>query len=526
MRVLIADPIAQEGLDLLTENRIEADRRIGLTPEELIAAIPEYDALIVRSETKVTRKVLEAGRRLQAVGRAGVGVDNIDVEAATQLGVVVVNAASSNTIAAAEHTIALMLALARHIPQAHASLEAGKWDRRRFIGTELRGKTLGIIGLGRIGTEVARRATAFGMNLIGHDPFIALEHARNIGVELMPLEDLLAHCDILSVHAPLTSSTQHLIGAAEMAKMRRGAFIVNCARGGLVDEDALYEALQSGQVGGAALDVFAEEPPGAKPLFQHPNVVATPHLGASTAEAQTSVAREVVQQLLDVLEGRTPRYAVNAPLVPADTLKELAPYVPVALAAGRLASQLAEGQPSGIAITYRGEVAQFETALLRATVLRGFLERSSEERVNLVNASLTAQRRGLHVEERKSEDEASPYNSLLVVDVRTSTGETSVAATLTQNDVHVVQIDAYRVDIVPSGGPWIIVHHTDRPGMIGNIGTITGQNDINIASMQVSRERARGPAMTVLGLDEAVSDQQTAQIAQIPDVARVRVVYL
>lgn len=526
MRVLIADPIAQEGVDLFTEHGFEVDQKTGLTPEDLLKAVPEYDGLVVRSETRVTREVLKAGRKLQTVGRAGVGVDNIDVDAATEQGVVVVNAPSSNTIAAAEHTVAMILALARHIPQAHASLEEGEWARRRFMGTELRGKVLGIVGLGRIGTEVARRAAGFEVEIVGYDPFVAEEHAQHIGVEIVDFDELLRRSDIVTLHVPKTEGTKHLVGVDEIQQMKPGSFLVNCARGGLVDEDALYQALETGALGGVALDVFSEEPPKNSPLFKHPRVVVTPHLGASTTEAQSSVAREVVEQMLDVLEGRTPRYAVNAPLVPAETIKELAPYIPVSLAAGRLASQLTDGQPARLTIAYRGEVAQFETAILRATVLRGFLERSSEERVNIVNASLTAQRHGLHVEERKSEEETPPYTSLLTVEVKTSAGEASVAATLTRNDVHIVQIDAYHVDIVPSGTPWMIISHTDRPGMIGNIGTITGENDINIASMQVSREKARGPALTVLGLDEPVDDDQIAAIARIPDVHRVRIVHL
>ncbi|MDA1095838.1 MAG: phosphoglycerate dehydrogenase [Chloroflexi bacterium] len=527
MRVLIADSIAAEGAGILVGHQVEVDTRTGLSPDQLAAIIGDYDGLIVRSETKVTAAILDAGKRLQVVGRAGVGVDNIDLDAATQLGVVVVNAPSSNTIAAAEHTMALILSLARHVPQAHGSMKDGRWERRDFMGTELLSKALGIVGLGRIGVEVARRASGFGMHIIGFDPFISAEQARNLGVELASLDDLLERSDCVTLHTPLIESTRNLIAKPQLARMKRGAFLVNCARGGLVNEDDLYQSLEDGHLGGAALDVFVTEPPGSTPLIRHPRVVVTPHLGASTTEAQAGVAREIAEQVMEVLEGRTPRYAVNAPLVAQETYSELAPYIPVAVAAGRLASQLVDGQPSGLSISYRGEVAQYETAILRAAALRGFLERSSDERINLVNATMAAQRRGLLVEEHKTEDlGGTPYSNLLVLDVTTTTGKTSVSATLTQNEVHIVLIDAYRVDVVPSGGPWIMVSHRDRPGMIGAIGTITGQQDINIASMQVSRQHARGPAMTVLGLDEAVNSVQLAAIAAIPDVDRVRVVQL
>ena len=527
MRVLIADPIAPEGADALRNHGVEIDVRTGLSADQLAEDIKEFDGLIVRSETQVTERVLGAGTRLQVVGRAGVGVDNIDVEAATRLGVAVVNAPSSNTIAAAEHTLGLILSLARHIPQAHGVLKAGRWERRSFMGIELMGKTLGIVGLGRIGTEVARRASGFGMRIIGFDPFISNEQANHIGVELHGFDEVVRESDFLTLHVPLADGTHHLIGTEQLAAMKQGSFLVNCARGGLIDEDALDRSLEAAHLAGAALDVFAVEPPGDISLLRHSNLVTTPHLGASTAEAQAGVAREVAEQIVDVLEGRTPRYSVNAPLVPPETYTELAPYIPVALAAGRLASQMVEGQPSGLAITYQGEVAQYETAILRAAVLRGFLERSSGERINLVNASTAAQRRGLRVDEHKTDDMGgSQFSNLLRLDVRASGGDTIVAGSLTQNEVHIVQIDAYRVDIVPTGGPWMVVGHTDRPGMIGEIGTITGKNDINIASMQVSRERSRGPAMTVLGLDEGLRPDQLDAIRSIPGAERVLVVNL
>ena len=372
MRVLIADPIAPDGAEILADQGVDTDTRIGLTEDELIATIADYDGLIVRSETKVTPKVLEAAAKLQVVGRAGVGYDNIDIDSATAHGVIVVNAPSSNTISAAEHTLALMLSVARHVPQAHSSLGGGEWNRRKFLGSELRGKTLGIVGLGRIGSEVARRAAAFEMRLIGYDPFVAEEHGRHLGAEIVSLESLIEQSDIITLHTPMTDSTRSLIGKSELAKMKQGAILINCARGGLVDESALRAAIDDGHIGGAALDVFIAEPPEDSPLFRHPNVVVTPHLGASTEEAQSNVAREVAEQMIDVFEGRSPRYAVNAPLVPPETAAELAPYVPLALVVGRLASQLADGQPERLSISFRGAVAELSTDILAATALSGF----------------------------------------------------------------------------------------------------------------------------------------------------------
>ena len=309
---------------------------------------------------------MDAAGKLQVVGRAGVGFDNIDIESATGHGVIVVNAPSSNTISAAEHTLAMMLSVARHVPQAHSSLAGGEWNRRKFLGTELRGKTLGVIGLGRIGSEVARRAAAFEMRIIGYDPFVAEEHGRHLGAEIVSLEAIYEQSDIITLHTPMTDSTRRLIGEPELARMKNGAILVNCARGGLVDEDALHAAIEDGRIGGAALDVFITEPPEDSPLFRHPNVVVTPHLGASTEEAQSNVAREVAEQMIDVFEGRAPRYAVNAPLVPPETAAELAPYVPLALVVGRLASELADGQPERLSISFRGAVAELATDILAA----------------------------------------------------------------------------------------------------------------------------------------------------------------
>ena len=527
MRVLIADPIAPEGADILKKQGIDVDTRTGLSEDELVAAIGQYDGLIVRSETQVTLAVLAAAGQLLVVGRAGVGYDNIDLEAATGAGVIVVNAPSSNTISAAEHTMAMILSAARHVPQAHASLAGGEWNRRKFIGTELRGKTLGIVGLGRIGSEVAHRAMAFDMRIIGYDPFVAEDYAHRIGAEIVSLSKVLEESDIVTLHTPVTDATRHLIGEEELARMKIGAILINCARGGLVDEDALLQALENGRLGGAALDVFVTEPPSDSPLFRLPNVVVTPHLGASTEEAQTNVALEVTEQMVDVFEGRAPRYAVNAPLVPPETAAELAPYLPLALVVGQLASQMVDGQPERLTITFQGTVAEFATDILGATVLRGFLQTGSAMRINIVNATLEAHRRGIHVQQNKDTEQMPPYSNLLSLEVHTSSGDTNIGATLTERgQAEIVRINGYHVNILPSGGHWLMVSHTDQPGMLGAMGTITGANNINIASLQVNRESVRGPALTVVNIDEAPMPEHIAAMTAIDGVDLVRVVNL
>ena len=524
MKVLVCDPVAEEGLKLL-QAKHETDVNLGLKPDELVKIIGEYDALVVRSETKVTKPVLEAGKKLQVVGRAGVGVDNIDLEAATQQGIIVVNAPTSNTFSAAEHTMALMLAMARQIPQATQSLREGRWDRATFQGVELRDKTLGVVGLGRVGTEVARRARGFDMELLGYDPYVSPEHARNLGVEVVSLEDLFTRSDFITVHTPLTGSTRSLIGPDEIRTMKKGVRLLNVARGGIIDEDALKKAIEDGHVAGAAIDVFPVEPVTDNPLFQIQDVVVTPHLGASTVEAQTNVSTDVAQQIIDVLENRPPRYAVNIPLVPPETLAFLRPYVDAAEAVGKLAGQLFRSPPSGLTIRYAGELAQHDTAVLKAAALGGFLATVSEERVNIVNADIIAQSRGLHITELKN-PEAENYANLVTVEVGTGDGTTTVSGTTMRGQTHIVRINDYWLEMVPTGEHWLIVEHTDRPGMIGNIGTVTGEQGINISSMQVSRLKSGGPAMTVLAIDEPVGDAEKKQIEQIENVGRVQRVEL
>jgi D-3-phosphoglycerate dehydrogenase len=524
MKVLIADPISEEGIDIL-RGHAEVDVKTGLKPEELISTIGDYEALIVRSQTKVSAEVIRAGKKLQVIARAGVGVDNIDVDEATQRGIVVVNAPTGNTISAAEHTIALMLSLARHIPQANAVLKSGKWRRADFMGTEVRDKTLGIIGLGNVGSEVAKRARGLQMKLIANDPFISVDHARNLQVELVPLKQLLKEADFITLHIPLTSQTKGLIGAKELASVKPTVRIINTARGGLIDEKALAKAVKEKRVAGAAIDVFSTEPTTSSILFEDENIVVTPHLGASTAEAQVMAAKDVAEQVIDIFRGQPPRYSVNAPFIPAETLSALAPFMNVASTLGRLASQLAEGQTNAIKVKYEGEISNYDTNTLKAAVIGGLLEGISEERVNLVNANILAARRGLSVVEQK-EATCENYASLVTVEVTTSAGVTTVAGTVIHGESHIVRVNSYWIDIVPTGGYFIFSDHLDRPGLIGTVGKITGDADINISAMHVSRLKPRGQALMILALDEPLPEERQQQLLSLPDIYTVKLVKL
>ncbi|MBI3931376.1 MAG: phosphoglycerate dehydrogenase [Chloroflexi bacterium] len=524
MKVLIAEPVGEEGIDLL-RRQAEVDIRPDLKPEELLSLIGDYEALVVRSQTQVSARVIEAGKKLQVIARAGVGVDNIDVEEATRRGIVVVNAATSNTTSAAEHTIALMFALARHIPQANAVLKSGVWRRADFMGTELRNKTLGIIGLGNVGSEVARRARGLEMKLIAYDPFISADYARNLQVELTSLKQLLKEADFITLHIPLTKSTRGLIGAKELALVKPTARFINTARGGLIDEEALVKAIKEKRVAGAAFDVFNTEPLEDSVLFEDDSIIITPHLGASTTEAQAMVAQDIAEQIIAVFKGEPARYAVNAPFISAETLLALAPFIKAASVAGRLVSQLVEGQMSSIQIKYDGEVSNYDTNALKATVLGGLLEGVSEERINLVNANIVAARRGLTVVEQK-EATCENYASLITIEVTTSSGTTAVATTVLRGETHVVRVNDYWIDIVPTGGYFLFSDHLDRPGLIGAVGKITGDANINISSMHLGRLKQRGQALMILALDEPLPEKQRQQILSVPGIDTVKLIKL
>ncbi len=524
MKVLVADPVAPEGVEILKKHA-EVDVKTGLKPEELAAIIGDYEGLMVRSETKVTARIIEAGRKLQVIARAGVGIDNIDVEAATQRGIVVVNAPTANTMAAAEHTIALMMALARNIPQAHESLREGAWKRQSFVGVEVRNKTLGIVGLGNVGSEVARRVQGFHMRVLGFDPYVSPQYARNLHVELVTLEQIFREADFITLHVPLTPQSRNMIGPKELAIMKPSVRIINCARGGLIDEQALDQALREGKVAGAALDVFAQEPPRECPLLKNEKVIVTPHLGASTHEAQANVAIDAAEQIVSVLNGQPVRYAVNAPLISAEMMPILAPFLKVATAVGRMIAQLAEGQMSSIDIGYEGEIAKYDLTALKAAVIGGLLQEISEERINVVNANLVARRRGLRVAEHK-DTACENYTSLITVAVTTTAGVTTSAGTMLRGELHIVRVNDYWIDIVPKGDYFLFSDHRDRPGLIGAVGNVTGSADINVSSMQLARLKPRGQALMVLELDEPLNEDQIKQILAIPDVYTAKLVEL
>ena len=523
-RILVTDLIAFEGLDLL-KSRFEVDIRSGLTESELVEIIKDYDALVVRSETKVTSSVIEAGSSLKVIARAGIGVDNIDLEAATGLGIPVVNAPVGNTVAAAEHSFALILSLARNVPQAYSSMKQGKWQRSAFMGVEVRGRVLGIVGLGRVGTEVSIRARVFGMELVAFDPFVSPDYAGRLGVELVSFDNLLSVSDFVTLHTPLTFNTRNLIGKRELALMKSDARLINVARGELVDELALLEALDSGELGGAALDVFVREPPDDMTLAQHCKVIATPHLGASTEEAQREVAIEAAEQVLAVLDGRLAINTVNAPVMRPEGQDILFPYISVASLLGKLLTHLSDDQFVGVTIIYQGEIAGYDTAILKSAVLEGLLGSVVAEHVNLVNSAFLAQRRGLTITEQKS-SESSEYSSLVTVSLNTTGDDVVLAGTFLRDGPRIVKFNDYWMDVETSTPYLLFVDNRDQPGSVGAVGTVAGQYNINISFMKVGRLSPRGRAMMVLGVDDLVTPQALQDIRSLPQVYSARLVEL
>ncbi len=522
MKVLVADALSKEGIDIM-KAVAEVDIKTGLKEAEIIAIIGNYEGLVVRSQTQVTAPIIEAGKKLIIIGRAGVGVDNIDLEAATRRGILVVNAPTGNTISAAEHAIALMLALARHIPNANFALKACKWERSKFTGTEVRGKTLGIIGLGNVGSAVARRARGLEMKLIGYDPFVSQDHAHNLQVEIVSLEKIYKEADFITLHVPLTPQSKDMIGAKELAMMKPNCRIINTARGGLINEEALAAALTDKKITGAAIDVFPQEPCTTSLLFSLENAIVTPHLGASTAEAQVMAASDVAEQIVDVFKGLPPKYAVNAPFIPPEMMAILNPFMLVATKIGKLVSQLSEGQMNKLTIKYEGEITKYDTNALKASVLGGLLENVSEQKVNMVNANLIAGKRGLNVVEQK-ESACENYASLITVAATTSSGTVEVSGTVLRGESHVVRVNNYWIDFVPTTGPFLFVDHRDRPGLIGAVGNITGAVDVNISAMYVGRLKARGQALMILDLDEQLPEAAKKKIASIPDVLTAKAI--
>jgi len=526
-RVFISDKLEAGGLDLLRQAGLEVDNRPGLSGAALHEALQAAEGMIVRSGTRMTAELLENPGKLRAVVRAGVGVDNIDVATATRKGIVVMNTPGGNTVSTAEHTITLLLSLARHIPTADSSIHQGKWERSKFVGTQLAGKTLGVVGLGRVGREVARRAAGMDMKVVGYDPFLAPDRAAQLGIESMAdLASLLPRCDFLTVHTPLTAETQGLIGARELAVMKKGARIINCARGGIINEDALAEALRSGHISGAALDVFVQEPPpGDHPLLKLPNVVVTPHLGASTIEAQESVALEAAQLLVDFLTKGIIQFAVNMAAIDRTELEELRLYVDMARRLGLLHAQMSQGAIRRAELSYRGEVARRSTKLVTAAFAAGLLEYRLAQQVNIVNSELLARERGIEIVEQSSSKKGD-FSTLIRAEVFTEKKSYIAAATLFGNQyLRIVQLGPYHMDTFMDG-ILLIFTHRDVPGLIGFIGTIFGKHHVNIAQMTVGRQIPGGEAIAVLNLDSMPPEEAIKEVRAHPQISSLSVVQL
>lgn len=526
-KVLVSDPISDLGIQQLNDAAdVTVDKITGLKEDELIAIIGEYDALLVRSQTKVTEKIMEAGKKLKVVGRAGVGVDNIDLEAATKRGIVVINAPDGNTIATCELTFAMMMSVARQIPQAYKKTVTGEWDRKTFVGVELRAKVLGIIGMGRIGSEVAKRAKVFGMEVIGYDPFLTEDRAEKMGVKLGTVNEIAAQADFITVHTPLTPETRHIIGKAQFAIMKKGVRIINCARGGIVDEVALVDAINQGIVAGAAFDVFEEEPPTADhPFLNNPQIIVTPHLGASTIEAQENVAIDVSEEVLHILRSEPFKNAVNMPPVPANVLSVLQPYFQLGEKLGRFVGKLAESPIEEIIVKYAGDLSDVDTAPLTRYIVKGVLMNHLADEVNIVNAMHMAKLREVNILEQKATT-SKTFTNLVTVTLKSKNEEKTIAGTLLSGyGERIVQIDQFPVDIAPEG-TMLLISHSDKPGIIGRVGTLLGNNQVNIASMQVGRKIIGGSAIMLLSIDKEAPSDVLKELSQLTDLLHVKAITL
>jgi D-3-phosphoglycerate dehydrogenase len=517
-RVLVSDPLAEEGLEILKKT-VDVDIKTDLKEDELCRIIGDYDALLVRSSTEVTAKVIEAGKRLKFIGRAGVGVDNINMDAATRKGIIVANAPEGNTLAATEHTMAMMQALARNIPQANESLRKKEWKRSKFMGVELNEKVLGIVGFGRIGREVAKRANAMDMKCVAYDPFITNERAAQLGVTMMSMAELFKVADVITVHTPLIAETKHIINAKSIATMKDGVRIINCARGGIIDEKALYDAVKSGKVAGAALDVFETEPPTESPLLTLDQIIVTPHLGASTVEAQVNVAISVAKQCIEVLNGGAAKYVVNAPMVPPELAEVLQPFAQLAEKMGRFVTQIAGGRLSSVELIYGGELSAYAGSMKYVTrlALKGLLDPVLQQPVNIVNADFIAKERGITVSETVTQ-ESSGFKNLITIRIKTDKGEETVSGTVFfKGRSRIVAVGGYTMDMIPEG--YVIVsRHLDKPGVIGRASTILGKCNINIAGMQVGRVQPGEHAIMVLNVDSEVPAEVMEEIRGMPGI--------
>ena len=525
MKVLVSDNISPKCIEILKKSGLEVDVKTGMKPEELKACIGDYHGLIIRSATKVTSEIINAAKNLKVIGRAGSGLDNVDRAAATKKGIVLMNTPGGNTITTAEHSIALMVALARQIPQATISMKAGKWEKKKFMGVELFNKTLGIIGIGNIGSQVAKRAQGLAMNVIAYDPFLSEDKAKAMGVEKVDIKELFRRSDFITIHTPLTPETKNMINKETIKMMKPGVRIINCARGGIINEKDLYEALVGGKVAGVALDVFEKEPPENNPLLKLNNVISTPHLGASTKEAQENVAVAVAEQVVDYLIHETIRNAVNFPSIPSDQVARLQPFINLAEKLGGFAAQIFEGGITEITIEYRGEASEINTAPVTIAAIKGFLTPILEETVNFVNALFIAKERGIEVKETKSTD-AGDYQSMVLMRLKAKDKETHLAGTLfSKKDPRIVAIDNFKVEIVPDGD-LLFIYNNDKPGVIGNIGTLLSKNDINIARMHFGRETVGGRAISVVTIDTPAKPQVIEEIKRLPNILSVKQITL
>lgn len=524
-KVLISDKLAPEGVAILSEaEQLEVDLRPGMEPEELRGIVGGYEALIIRSGTKVTSEIVDSATSLRVVGRAGIGVDNVDVDAASKRGIVVMNTPGGNTVTTAEHTVSMLLSLARHIPQAHASLRAGEWRRSDFVGSEVCGKILGIVGIGNIGSIVADRARGLKMKVVAYDPFITEEAAVRMGIELVTLEDLYQRADFISVHTPLTDDTRGLIGTAAFAQMKKSARIVNCARGGIVDEAALLVALDDGMIAGAALDVFVDEPPDANnPLLSHPLVVVTPHLGANTGEAQLNVAVAVAEQVRDFLVTGIIRNAVNVPSVSEEEGAKLRPYSRLAEKIGCLHAQLTEGVPNEVRIEYKGDIADMDCRPVHASVLKGLLGCALDTQVNVVNAPFLAADRGIRVVELRNPQPIGFTNAIKVEFVGSDHSNIIEGAVFGEEVIRLVRFDDFHFEAVPEG-IILVLHNRDVPGVVGNVGTFLAKENINIAGLELGR--IGGEAVSFVHVDSALDEAQLRELRKLPDITGARMARL
>lgn len=517
-RILVSDPLAEEGLEIL-RRECTVDVKTDLKEDQLVSILGDYDALLVRSGTEVTARVIEGGKKLRFIGRAGAGVDNIDMDAATRKGIIVANAPEGNTLAATEHTMAMMLSLARSIPQANASLKKKEWKRSKFMGVELNEKTLGIVGLGRIGREVAKRALALGMHIVGYDPFISRERASQMGIEALSLEELFKVSDFITVHTPLIKETKHIVNSRSIATMKDGVRIINCARGGIIDEKALCDAIRSGKVAGAALDVFEEEPPLSSPLLELDQVITTPHLGASTVEAQQNVAVSIAKQCLSVLKGGSARNIVNAPIVPAEHADVIEPFAILAHKMGRFLTQMVGGRVEKVELIYSGELAALgnNTRFITLMAIKGLLDPILQVPINIVNAEFIAKERGISISETTTPD-GGGFKSLVTIRVKTDIMEETMSGTVFyKGRSRIVAIGGYTMDMIPEG--YVIVsRHLDKPGVIGRASTILGKGNVNIAGMQVGRIKPGEEAIMVLNVDSEVSPDMMDEIRSMTGI--------